>query len=155
MEFGTAGLLTTAIALYAAQAGIATSSDPFFTNDAIGFIKVLVFFGGGWLILIGVVVKMAQSGIKNDVTNLGQKVDEKTREYDKEITRLDERVTSVSKETAGASHDVMVAMQQSGQEFMRALGEIQVEIARVQERDKLATELARLRADFNRDRGGA
>jgi hypothetical protein len=109
---------------------------------------VLVFFGGGWLILIGVVVKMAQSGVKNDLTNLGSKVDKSDKENERKFARLEAAVDANDEKMNGLSRDVMTAVAASSAEFTRALSEMQVEMARMQERDKLATSLDRFKLEL-------
>lgn len=149
MLYASGGLISVAVVtLLATMQAAPTSSDPFFSNDAVGFIKVLAFFAGIVGVTITAVVKFAQSGLKADLTGIGRKVDDKTTEYDRAIARLDERITATNKEVAGVSRDITTLITATNAEMGKQLTELTVEIARMQERDRLSVSLDRFRAEL-------
>ena len=132
------------------QAG---SSDPFFTNDAVGFIKVLAFFAGIAGVIIGTLVKVTSSGFKNDLTNVGQKLDAHIRTHEREITRMDAKVAAIEKDVEGTTRDITTLITATAGEHAKQMTELQVELARMQERDRLAEQLHRFRDEGRTSRG--
>lgn len=169
-------VVLTAIPAQVALAQAGSIAEPFFSNDAVGFIKVVVFFGAIVASLIGIVVKMLGSQFREkqreqatDITNLGKKVD--ANETD--VTRATERVQTLALDVADlrsqiggvresmgeikgsiariegnsreVQHDITQLITEMSNAIQQQIRDIAVELARLQERDKLSVELRALR----------
>lgn len=151
MTLPLSGAMPIVVAYWVAPLLQPSSADPFFSNDAVGFIKVLVFFAGIAAIVVATIVKISSSGLKNDLTNLGQKVDAQTRAYDKDIARLDAQIVGVEKDMEDTTRDITTLITATAGENTKQMTELQVELARMQERDRLAEQIGRLRAEIRED----
>jgi hypothetical protein len=190
------GLLTALVSV--ADSGDATR--PFFSNDLVGFLKVVGVFGSMLAVIISLVVKLAQSkyvdqiktltdalalhtvATKKDVDGLGDRlntmsanctrVDEAERLLELNVARhtqehnamsgtLGELRASVAehgRQMDGLGRDNLLAITEAGKAHAAELTAVRVDIARLQERDRLGETLARLahmaERRANREPGG-
>jgi hypothetical protein len=189
--------------LLTALASVADSGDatrPFFSNDLVGFLKVVGVFGSMLAVIISLVVKLAQSKYvdqiktltdalalhavttKKDVDGLGDRlntmsasctrVDEAGRLLELNVARhtqehivmsgtlgeLRSSVAEYARQMDGMGRDNLLAITEAGKAHAAELTAVRVDIARLQERDRLGETLARLarmsERRANREPGG-
>lgn len=125
---------------------VATSKDPLFTNDIIGFVKILsVLFVSILLPLAALVVYFLKRGpdmqlaaLRTDMNGLGGRVGA----VETGLATTNERVNGVYSAIAESQRDIMGAITASGKAQTDATHELALEVARLQERSDIGHNIA-------------
>lgn len=120
---------------------MAISVDPFFTNDAAGYARMLFAYCIATGPLFGLVVWFLRRGpdarisrVEVDVTQLGKKVDDMSRE----IERDRERWEANQQEIQENQREVMGMLTSSARAIQEDIHKVDVRMARVEERSDIA-----------------
>lgn len=125
---------------------------PLFSNDLVGFIKIIAIIVGTVSIPIGSVIivflkkaendrvaqietsllaKVAQ--LKSDLDGVGGRVGQN----EKEVAEVRVEVRALTSQIAESQRDILTALQASSEAQLRASSDIKVDVARLQERNDL------------------
>lgn len=119
----------------------ATVAPPLFTNDLNGFTKILGLLVGVVLLPVAALVvyflkrgpDAALAAFRSDLNGLGTKVNG----MDAELGKTNERVNMLAGNIANSQRDIMEAIRASSEAQIRAVHLVEVEVARLQERNNL------------------
>jgi|SRR3954468_8846838 len=157
------------------QANATGGATPFFTNDFVGLIKIVLVFGSMIGTMIALVVRLSTGKFRDDVrdtqadvTALGKKVDNMAKDFaaeqkQSETVRIEvkQHATEIGniREAQGEvraglealrsanvelQRDITSAITESGARLADQITLIRVEVARLQERDRLADQIGRI-----------
>lgn len=120
-------------------------AEPLFTNDIVGIVKILVIlYGSVMLPLAALVVYFLKRGpdaavaqLRTDFNGLGGTVSQ----LKAELSATNERVNMVYSQIAESQRDIMTAIQASSEAQIRATHLVELEVARLQERNNLGDSL--------------
>lgn len=116
-----------------------TSTEPFFTNDPLGFIKVIGMFALAMSPVYGLVIwwlkrgpeqdmKAHKADVARDLNELGSKVDAMAKEHerDREIVR------SIQREMSESHREVLDAIRSSSEAISREVHAVDIRVARME-----------------------
>lgn len=120
--------------------------NPLFSNDLVGLIKFLSIMVGVVLLpLGGLVVYFLKRGDSQDRTKMQAELNgfgERLNKDEQALTRLSEGLMHLNTLISGAQRDTMTAIQASAEAQIRAVHVVDVQVARLQERNDLGECLA-------------
>lgn len=123
------------------------SAEPFFTNDPIGFIKVIGVFALSMSPVYGLTIWWLKRGpekdmaaLRTDLNSLGSKVDDMRQDQE-----ADRREMLTVQKQAGESHrEVIQMLQASAQAIRTDIHAVDVRAARLEERSEIAEAFDRM-----------
>jgi hypothetical protein len=160
----------------ALQLSAPPSATPFFTNDIVGLVKIILVFGSMVGTTIGIIVKLTQSKYASDLTNLGEKVDTMQKEFasftaerSRDAITLAQHTIEIGnlREGFGSIRASLSALQASGAELHRDITnaitesaariqsnvqDLRIEVTKLQERDRVGELLERIVENRRDDR---
>lgn len=128
--------------------------DPLFTNDLVGFIKILSVIVFVVLTpLAALVVYFLKRGpdsvlsqFKTDLNGYGSRLGA----AEQKLSAVEERVVMIYETIASSQRDIMAAIAASGQAQIKATHEVEIQVARLQERSNLGDCMATFGASIER-----
>lgn len=122
------------------------SPGPLLTNDLAGFIKIIAIIVGIVLLPVGaLVVYFLKSGAQQKIDALTSELNgfgDRVNAREVAHAHLDERVTGIYSSIAGSQRDILDAIRASGDAQMRAVHLVEIQVARLQERNDLGEAVA-------------
>jgi len=114
---------------------------PLFTDDLMGFVKIVSLIVGTVLIplaaLIVYFLKRSDTSevaaLRTEINGLGARVNSIEQQH----ARLTEQVATIQRQIAESQRDVMQAITASGEAQLRAVHSVEVQVARLEERNDL------------------
>ncbi|HTJ62144.1 MAG TPA: hypothetical protein VL333_13215 [Candidatus Saccharimonadales bacterium] len=130
------------------------AQQPLFTNDPVGFIKIVSLLVGTVLLpLAGLVVYFLKRGdasalnaFEKDLNGLGSRV----KAVEIEQGKLAEQMVSISRAMSADHEAVLGAIQRASEQQMRATHEVEVQVARLDERNNIGDALAKFATSIER-----
>lgn len=129
------------------------AAEPFFTNDAAGYGRVLFAFLLGMSPIFGLVVWFLRRGpderitrVENDLTNLGEKVDRMGQEQ----ARDREAVASLHRDIAENQREMIETLGASARAIQESIHQVDLRVARMEERSDISEAFDRFGARIER-----